>query len=74
MEQKLDELSLHDLFSLEQIINSVCRKYENIAQMNRVSLNYQDRDQRIKAASLLSTYNAKRDEVLKEMEKRINQF
>ncbi len=74
MENKLSKLSLQELSSLEQIINSVCRKYENVAQMNKYATSEMDLNNYKKAANSLSYFNAKRDTVLEEMERRINEL
>jgi hypothetical protein len=74
MENKLSKLSLQELSSLEQIINSVCRKYENVAQMNKYATSEMDLNNYKKAANSLSYFNAKRDMVLEEMERRINEL
>jgi len=74
MENKLSKLSLQELSSLEQIINSVCRKYENVAQMNKYATSEMDLNNYKKAANSLSYFNGKRDTVLEEMERRINEL
>ena len=70
-ENNLSGLSIQDLVSLEKSIFTVCRKYENIAMMNNPT-----RDKKIvdRASNLLTHYNNKRDLVLDEMEKRINEL
>lgn len=72
MESKLKSLSLQELASMEQIINAVCKKYENLAQMNKYSTSEADIKNYHKAANSLSYFNNKRDLVLDEMERRIN--
>ena len=39
MKADLKSLSLQDIVALEKIISTICKKYENIAQMNKVSMN-----------------------------------
>ena len=35
MENNLSSLSLQDLVAMEKMVSIVCKKYENIAQMNK---------------------------------------
>lgn len=72
MENNLSKLSLQDLVALQECINSVCRKYENVAQMNKYATTEIDSNNYKKAANSLTYFNNKRENVLEEMEKRIN--
>lgn len=74
MEKKIKDLTLQELAAFEQIINAVCRKYENIAQMNKFAAAEIDQNNYQRAANLLSYFNNKRNEVLDEMEARINEI
>lgn len=70
--ETLECMSLQDLVALEKAITSVCRKYENIALMNQSSTNESLVREYQKATNSLSHFNNKRNIVLDEMEKRIN--
>jgi hypothetical protein len=70
--ESLDSLSLQDLVALEKSISAVCKKYENIALMNSQSTNEALVRDWKKATTALTHFNNKRNLVLDEMERRIN--
>lgn len=74
MEKNLSSLSLEDLVALEKMISVVCRKYENIAQINKLATNEVDKKEYIRSTNSLSFFNNKRGVVIEEMEKRINEL
>lgn len=74
MKADLKSLSLQDIVALEKIISTICKKYENIAQMNKVSMNGIERNEYVKAANSLTYFNGVREVVLTEMEKKVNEF
>lgn len=71
MENNLSSLSLQDLVALEKMISAVCKKYENIAQMNKTAINEVDANEFRRANNSLRHFNDKRNVVLEEMENRI---
>ena len=71
MENNLNSLSLQDLVALEKMISAVCKKYENLAQMLKYSVNEVDTNEYKRATNSLTYFNNKRESVLKEMERRI---
>lgn len=71
MENTLNSLSLQDLVALEKIVAAVCKKYENIAEMNKYATNKVDAEEFKKATISLAYFNGKRNKVLEEMENRI---
>ena len=72
MENKFESLSLQDIVALEKMISTVCKKYENIAQMLKTYT--LETDNYLKATNSLTYFNNKREEVLAEMERRINEI
>lgn len=74
MEKNLSSLSLEDLVALEKMISVVCRKYENIAQINKLATNEVDKKEYIRSTNSLSFFNNKRGVVIEEMERRINEL
>jgi benzoyl-CoA reductase/2-hydroxyglutaryl-CoA dehydratase subunit BcrC/BadD/HgdB len=72
--EKLDSLQLQDLVALEKMISTVCKKYENIAQMNKTAISEFDVKEYQKATNSLSHFNNIRNKVLDEMEKRIGEI
>ena len=74
MKADLKSLSLQDIVALEKIISTICKKYENIAQMNKVSMNGIERNEYVKAVNSLTYFNGVREVVLTEMEKKVNEF
>ena len=71
MENNLSSLSLQDLVALEKMISAVCKKYENIAQMNKTATSEMDVNEYQRATNSLRHFNNKRNLVLEEMERRI---
>ena len=71
MENTLTSLSIQDLVALEKMISAVCRKYENIAEMNKLGRDEMSIKEFQKSTNALSFFNNKRNLVLDEMEKRI---
>jgi hypothetical protein len=45
MENNISSLSLQDLVALEKMISAVCKKYENLAQMNRYATSQVDQSE-----------------------------
>ncbi len=74
MNSKLEALSLQDLVALEKIIVIICKKYENIANMNRYSNEEFGKTTFTKASNTLTHYNNEREKVLDEMERRIKEL
>ena len=72
--EKLDSLQLQDLVALEKMISTVCKKYENIAQMNKTAISEFDVKEYQKATNSLSHFNNIRNKVLDEMERRIGEI
>lgn len=72
--ESLESLSLQDLVALEKTISAVCKKYENIALMNNTSTNEALVKDYKKATNSLTHFNNKRNLVLEEMERRINEL
>lgn len=72
--EKLNSLQLQDLVALEKMISTVCKKYENIAQMNKTAISEFDVKEYQKATNSLSHFNNIRNKVLDEMEKRIGEI
>ena len=71
MENNLSSLSFQDLVALEKMISAVCKKYENIAQMNKTAISEMDVNEYQRATNSLRHFNNKRNLVLEEMERRI---
>lgn len=74
MENNLSSLSLQDLVAMEKMVSIVCKKYENIAQMNKSATSQFDINEYQKATNSLRHFNNIRDMVLDEMEARIGKF
>ena len=74
MEKNIATLSLQDLVAFEEMISSVCKKYENIAQMNKTSTSEIDAREYQKATNALRHFNNVREKVLEEMERRISEY
>ena len=74
MENKLNSLTLEELVALEKMISTVCKQYENLAQMNKTAINDIDAKEYQRATNSLRYYNSKRNIILDEMEKRIEKF
>jgi hypothetical protein len=72
--EKLDSLQLQDLVALEKMVSTICKKYENIAQMNKTAISEFDVKEYQKATNSLSHFNNIRNKVLDEMEIRIGKF
>ena len=73
MENNLSSLSFQDLVALEKMISAVCKKYENIAQMNKTAMSEMDINEYQRATNSLRHFNNKRNMVLEEMERRIGE-
>lgn len=73
MENNLSSLSFQDLIALEKMISAVCKKYENIAQMNKTAVSEIDFNEYQRATNSLRHFNNKRNLVLEEMERRIGE-
>jgi hypothetical protein len=73
MENNLSSLSFQDLVALEKMISAVCKKYENIAQMNKTAVSEIDFNEYQRATNSLRHFNNKRNLVLEEMETRIGE-
>lgn len=73
MENNLSSLSFQDLVALEKMISAVCKKYENIAQMNKTAMSEMDINEYQRATNSLRHFNNKRNLVLEEMERRIGE-
>lgn len=73
MENNLSSLSFQDLVALEKMISAVCKKYENIAQMNKTAVSEIDFNEYQRATNSLRHFNNKRNLVLEEMERRIGE-
>jgi hypothetical protein len=73
MENNLSSLSFQDLVALEKMISAVCKKYENIAQMNKTAMSEVDVNEYQRATNSLRHFNNKRNLVLEEMERRIGE-
>jgi hypothetical protein len=73
MENNLSYLSFQDLVALEKMISAVCKKYENIAQMNKTAMSEVDVNEYQRATNSLRHFNNKRNLVLEEMERRIGE-
>ena len=74
MENKLNSLSLQDLVYLEKMTSTICKKYENIAQMNKTSVSEFDVKEYQKATNSLTHFNNIRNKVLDEMERIIGEI
>ena len=74
MENNISSLSLQDLVALEKMISAVCKKYENMAQMNRYATSSLDQAEYKRATNSLTHFNNIRNKVLEEMETRIGDF
>ena len=74
MENNISSLSLQDLVALEKMASIVCKKYENIAQMNRYATTAVDQNEYKKATNSLAHFNNVRNKVLEEMETKIGEF
>lgn len=72
--ENLTSLSLQELVALEKCISTVCKKYENVAQMNKFTSNEIDQAEYKRSTNALTCYNNKRELVLNEMENRIKNF
>ena len=74
MENNLFSLSLQELVALEKMVSAVCKKYENIAQMNKTAVSQIDISEYQKATNSLRHFNNVRNKILEEMETRIEKF
>ena len=74
MENNISSLSLQDLVALEKMISAVCKKYENLAQMNRYATSQVDQSEYKRATNSLAHFNNVSNKVLEEMESRIGDF
>ena len=74
MENNISSLSLQDLVALEKMISAVCKKYENMAQMNRYATTPLDQAEYKRTTNSLTHFNNIRNKVLEEMETRIGEL
>ena len=70
MENTLTSLSIQDLVALEKMISAVCRKYENIAEMNKLGRDEMSIKEFQKSTNAISFLDNKRNLVIEELEKR----
>ena len=74
MDNNISSLSLQDLVALEKMISAVCKKYENMAQMNQYATTSLDQAEYKRATNSLTHFNSIRNKVLEEMETRIGEL
>ena len=70
----MNQLSYEELVALEKMLQCICRKYENIAQITKTPNSTLDQQDYVRATQTLTYYNKLRDKVIDEMERRIKEI
>lgn len=67
----MKKLNYEELVAVEKMLQCICKKYENIAQITKTPSSMLDQQDYVRATQTLTFYNKKRDQVIDEMESRI---
>ena len=70
----MEKLTYEELVAVERMLASICKKYENIAQMTKIPTSNIDKVDYEKATNTLTYFNKKRDLIIEEMERRVNKL